>query len=88
MTTTDVAVQREQPVLRPTRVLVAVLVLYAAFQVAVSVYRFESLQAYGFDLGYFEQVLWKISHGDWWAYSSILQTPAVAADGSLTLYPR
>lgn len=87
MTTTNAAGQREQPVLHPKRVLVAVLVLYGAFQVAVSVYRFESLQAYGFDLGYFEQVLWKISHGDWWAYSSIFQTPAVAADGSLALYP-
>ena len=87
MTADAQALQRGRPVLRPTRVLVGALVLFGVFQVAVSVYRFESLQAYGFDLGYFEQVLWKISHGDWWAYSSIFQTPAVAADGSLALYP-
>lgn len=87
MTTTQAALRPSRGRLRPTRVLVAALVLYGAFQVAVSVYRFETLHAFGFDLGYFEQVLWKISHGDWWAYSSILQTPAVAADGSLALYP-
>lgn len=39
------------------------------------------------DLGYVEQILWKISHGDWWAYSSVFQTPAFGADGSLWLYP-
>ena len=88
MTKTEAAaVQRGRWSLRPNQVLVAALVLYGAFQVAVSVYRFLSLHAFGLDLGYFEQVLWKISHGDWWAYSSILQTPAVAADGSLALYP-
>ncbi len=88
MTTTDAAVGRaRRPLLHPARVLVAVLVLYGAFLVAVSAYRFLSLGAFGFDLGYFEQVLWKISHGDWWAYSTIMQTPAVAADGSLALYP-
>lgn len=39
------------------------------------------------DLGYFEQAFWDISHGNWWAFSSVFQTPAVAADGSLWLYP-
>lgn len=35
----------------------AAVVLYGAFPVGVSVYRFGSLQAYGLDLGHFEQVL-------------------------------
>ncbi|PSR24919.1 MAG: DUF2079 domain-containing protein [Sulfobacillus thermosulfidooxidans] len=39
------------------------------------------------DLGYAEQTLWEISHGNWWAFSSVFQTPAFAVDGSLWLYP-
>ena len=74
-------------VVQPASVLLAAVVLYGAFQVVVSVHRYLAMHAFGLDLGYFEQVMWKISHGDWWAYSSVLQTPAVAADGSLALYP-
>ena len=39
------------------------------------------------DLGYTDQVLWEISQGHWWAFSSVFQSPALAVDGSLWLYP-
>lgn len=71
----------------PLLVLVAVVILFGVFQVVVSWHRLITLQADTMDLGYFEQVLWKISYGDWWAYSTVFQTPALAADGCIWLYP-
>ncbi len=67
--------------------LVAAIVLFGTFQMVVSLHKYYTLQASTMDLGYFEQELWKISHGNWWAFSTVFQTPALAADGCLWLYP-
>lgn len=66
--------------------IVAVIV-FGALQVVVSTVRFDRLQADTMDLGYQAQMLWLISHGHWYAFSSIFQTPALAGDGSLWMYP-
>ncbi|WP_139061549.1 DUF2079 domain-containing protein [Sulfobacillus thermosulfidooxidans] len=63
------------------------IVLFCSFQVFVSVHKYLNLEATTMDLGYAEQTMWKISHGDWWAFSSVFQTPALAVDGSLWIYP-
>jgi len=68
-------------------VLVAIVILFGLGQIFISWHRLVTLQADAMDLGYFEQVLWKISHGDWWAYSTVFHTPALAADGCVWLYP-
>ena len=67
--------------------LVLGLTAFAAFQFFVSVHRYHALLAHTMDLGAFEQVLWKISYGDWRGFSTIFQDPAVAQDGCLWLYP-
>lgn len=71
----------------PERLLIVAIGVFGAFQLFVSLYKLESVQAGAMDLGYIEQVLWKISHGNWWAYSSVFQTPGIAGDGSVALYP-
>nr|WP_275107401.1 DUF2079 domain-containing protein [Sulfobacillus harzensis] len=53
----------------------------------VSLHKFYTLQASTMDLGDFEQEFWKITHGDWWAFSTVFQTPAFANDGSVFIYP-
>lgn len=71
----------------PVVVLVVVVLLFGTVQVGISMHRLATLQADTMDLGYVEQVLWKISHGDWWAFSTVFQTPGLAADGCVWLYP-
>jgi uncharacterized membrane protein len=71
----------------PPWYLLLALIVFAALQTFISTYRFDTLQAKMLDLGNFEQILWKISHGNWYAYIYSLQAPAVSADGSLALYP-
>jgi uncharacterized membrane protein len=66
--------------------LIAVL-LFGAAQILISVLRFDHLQADTLELGFQAQMLWLISHGHWYAFSSVFQTPALATDGSLWMYP-
>ncbi len=73
--------------IKPQIVLVAAIILFCSFQIFVSVHKFYNFEASTMDLGDFEQEFWKISHGDWWAFSTVFQTPAVASDGSLFVYP-
>lgn len=80
-------VRREKRGISPPWLLGGVIVLFGAFQIVISWHKYWTLQASTMDLGYFEQAFWDISHGNWWAFSSVFQTPAVAADGSLWLYP-
>jgi uncharacterized membrane protein len=63
------------------------IVVFGAWQVFFSLLKLREVQAAAMDLGYLEQVMWKISHGNWWAYSSVFQTPGIAGDGSVALYP-
>ena len=63
------------------------IALFGAFQVFFSLLKLNEVQAGAMDLGYLEQVMWKISHGNWWAFSSVFQTPGIAGDGSVALYP-
>ena len=53
----------------------------------ISAVRFAHLQADTMDLGYQMQMFWQISHGNWYAFSSVFQTPALAGDGAFTMYP-
>lgn len=78
---------KKRPISAAVLVLSAVMIFFFAFQMAVSLHKYNNLEATTMDLGYFEQVFWKISHGDWWAFSTVFQTPALAADGSLWVYP-
>ncbi len=71
----------------PERCLLACMVLFGAFQMFVSLHKLAGVEVAAMDLGYLEQVLWKISHGNWWAFSSVFQTPGIAGDGSVALYP-
>lgn len=73
--------------LKPQIILVGAILIFCAFQIAVSVHKFYNLEASMMDLGDFEQEFWKISHGNWWALSTVFQTPAFAADGSILIYP-
>jgi uncharacterized membrane protein len=68
-------------------VLGLVVLAFAGFQFWVSVHKYYNLEASTMDLGFFEQQLWKIAHGDWWAYSAVFQTPALGSDMSFWLYP-
>ncbi len=63
------------------------IALFGMFQVFFSLLKLNEVQAGAMDLGYLEQVMWKISHGNWWAFSSVFQTPGIAGDGSVALYP-
>ena len=63
------------------------IALFGTFQVFISLHKLNGVQVAAMDLGYLEQVMWKISHGNWWAYSSVFQTPGIAGDGSVALYP-
>ncbi len=63
------------------------LCLWAGVLFAISAIRFASLHADTMDLGYQAQMFWKISHGNWWAWASVFQTPALAGDGAVTMYP-
>ncbi len=71
----------------PQRWLMLSIVVFGAWQVFFSLLKLREVQAAAMDLGYLEQVMWKISHGNWWAYSSVFQTPGIAGDGSVALYP-
>lgn len=72
----------------PSRRTLAFGLAIAALAIfAISAVRFAHLQADTMDLGYQMQLFWQISHGDWYAFSSVFQTPALAGDGALTMYP-
>ena len=63
------------------------LIVWAGVLFAISAIRFASLHADTMDLGYQAQMFWQISHGNWWAFASVFQTPALAGDGAVTMYP-
>ena len=69
------------------RSLIVGLLLATTAIFAISALRFAHLQADTMDLGYQMQMFWKISHGDWYAFSSVFQSPALAGDGAVTMYP-
>ena len=71
----------------PEWALIIWVVLFGAFQLLVSFHKLYTLQANMMDLGDFRQELWQISHGNWWAFGSVFQTPAVAQDGFVLIYP-
>jgi uncharacterized membrane protein len=71
----------------PKLVLLLGIVAFGIFQVFLSWHRLHSLLAQTMDLGDFEQSMWKISHGDWWAFATVFQTPELAVDGFVWLYP-
>ena len=71
----------------PKWALIICVVLFGAFQLLVSFHKLYTLQANMMDLGDFRQELWQISHGNWWAFGSVFQTPAVAQDGFVLIYP-
>ncbi len=78
---------RHPPLVSPALLLAVAILLFGSVQVFISLHKYYTLQANTMDLGYFEQVLWKIAHGDWWAYSTVFHTPALGADGCVWLYP-
>ena len=71
----------------PEWALIICVVLFGGFQLLVSFHKLYTLQANMMDLGDFRQELWQISHGNWWAFGSVFQTPAVAQDGFVLIYP-
>ncbi len=86
MSTTTVA-----PFFRRARVpelfLALCTILFGAFQLFVSFHKLNNLQATMMDLGDFRQEMFQISHGNWWAFDTVFQTPAVAQDGFFLMYP-
>jgi hypothetical protein len=54
----------------------AAVLLFGAAQILISALRFDHLQADTLDLGFQSQMLWLISHGHWYGFSSVFQTPA------------
>ncbi len=85
--TVNKSVFRRNRKLNPQVALVGAILIFCTFQILVSVHKFYNLEASTMDMGAFEQEFWKISHGDWWAFSTVFQTPAFAADGSVLIYP-
>lgn len=75
------------PIPRSRRTLVTGLALAALAIFSISALRFAHLQANTMDLGYQAQMFWQLSHGHWYDFSSVFQTPALAGDGALTMYP-
>ncbi|POB11028.1 DUF2079 domain-containing protein [Sulfobacillus sp. hq2] len=71
----------------PQVTTIVVTCLFVSFQLIVSVHKFYNMEATTMDLGAFEQEMWNISHGNWWAFSSVFQAPAVSIDGFLWIYP-
>lgn len=71
----------------PELVLIVAAFLFGAFQVFVSFHKLNNLQAGMMDLGDFRQEMFQISHGNWWAFGTVFQTPAVAQDGFFLIYP-
>ncbi|MDA8065377.1 MAG: DUF2079 domain-containing protein [Thermaerobacter sp.] len=67
--------------------MAAGIVGMAAFQMFVSLHKYYNLQASTLDLGWYEQALWKVFHGDWWAFVTPTQTPLLGMDASFTLFP-
>lgn len=65
----------------------ATVLAFGVAQVVISTVKFDRLHAGTMDLGFQAQMFWLISHGHWYAFSTIFQTPAVASDGSLWMYP-
>ena len=59
----------------------------AIFQMFISLHKYYNLQASTLDLGWYEQALWKVFHGDWWAFATATQTPLLGIDVSFTLFP-
>ncbi len=79
---------RDFPIaVKPQTLLLVAMLLFGAFQIMVSIHKLYTLQASMMDLGDFEQEFWLISHGNWWAFSTVFQTPAFANDGSIFIYP-
>ncbi|MDA8204445.1 MAG: DUF2079 domain-containing protein [Thermaerobacter sp.] len=72
---------------KPQVLLLLAVVVFGTFQLLVSIHKLDNLEATMMDLGDFEQEFWKISHGNWWAFSTVFQTPAFANDGSIYIYP-
>ncbi len=71
----------------PKIAALAAIMIFAGFQMIVSLHKFNNMEASTMDLGAFEQEMWKISHGHWWAFSTVFQSPALGIDGFLWLYP-
>ena len=86
MSTTPAPVSLRRPGL-PELFLIVCTILFGAFQLFVSFHKLNNLQAAMMDLGDFRQVLFEISHGNWWAFDTVFQSPAVAQDGFFLIYP-
>ncbi|WP_242939525.1 DUF2079 domain-containing protein [Sulfobacillus thermosulfidooxidans] len=80
-------IARSRPILMANIVVLVAISVFCAFQIFVSVHKYLNGEAMTLDLGYAEQTLWEISHGNWWAFSSVVQSPVLSVDGSLWLYP-
>ncbi|MDA8064735.1 MAG: DUF2079 domain-containing protein [Thermaerobacter sp.] len=71
----------------PRVFLAGAILLFCGFQIVVSVHKYLNLLAASEDLGYIEQMLWMISHGNLWAFTTVFQAPALGDTFSLILYP-
>ncbi len=69
------------------RLLIVVILIFCGLQIFVSVDKYLNLLATSEDLGYIEQMLWMIAHGDLWAFTTVFQTPALGDTFSLAMYP-
>ncbi len=86
MSTTTAPAPARRPGL-PQLLLMVCAVLFGAFQLFVSFHKLNNLQAGMMDLGDFRQEMFQISHGNWWAFGTVFQTPAAAQDGFFLIYP-